>query len=153
MKSQLLWSLVVLLSPGMEAQSAARTTADPNLQGQNPLVGAWKLVSLEDPGANGQVHQIDCAGVFVFTADGKAAVQLMYRNAQSGSAYAKGGYEASFGSYRLEKSSTFTFHIEGALVRRLIGKDLSRAYEISGNRLTVKSTDANEHWRVIWERY
>jgi len=38
-------------------------------------------------------------------------------------------------------------------VRTLIGKDLKRAYEISGNRLTVKSTDPNEHWKVVWERY
>ena len=35
----------------------------------------------------------------------------------------------------------------------LIGKDLKRAYEISGNRLTVKSTDPHEHWKVVWERY
>ncbi|HVH73218.1 MAG TPA: lipocalin-like domain-containing protein [Candidatus Dormibacteraeota bacterium] len=60
---------------------------------------------------------------------------------------------ASYGSYRIEDSSTFTFHIDGALVRSLIGKDLKRAYEISGDRLTVKSTDPNEHWKVVWERY
>ena len=57
------------------------------------------------------------------------------------------------GSYRIDRSSTFTFHIEGGLVRTLIGKDLKRAYEISGNRLTVKSTDPHEHWKVVWERY
>jgi hypothetical protein len=39
------------------------------------------------------------------------------------------------------------------MVRSLIGKDLSRAYEMSGNRLIVKSTNPNEHWRVAWERY
>jgi hypothetical protein len=38
-------------------------------------------------------------------------------------------------------------------VRTLIGKDLKREYEISGDRLTVKSTDPNEHWKVVWERY
>jgi hypothetical protein len=77
----------------------------------------------------------------------------MYRKAQTGSAYAQAGYEASYGSYRIDGSSTFTFHINGALVRTLIGEDLNRAYEISGNRLTVKSTDTNEHWEVVWERY
>ena len=91
--------------------------------------------------------------MFLFTRDGKASVQLMYRNAQTGSAYAPGGYEASYGSYRIDDSSAFTFHIDGALVRTLIGKDLKRAYESTGNRLTVKSTDPNEHWKVIWERY
>ena len=77
----------------------------------------------------------------------------MYRTARNGSAYSKGGYEASFGSYHVDSSSTFTFHIEGSIVRTLTGKDLKRTYEITGDRLTVKSTDPNEHWKVIWERY
>ena len=88
---------------------------------------------------------------FVFTSNGKASVQVMYRNVQTGSSYVQGGYEASYGSYRIDDSSTFTFHIDGALVRTLIGKDLKRVYELSGNRLTVKSTDPNEHWKVVWD--
>jgi hypothetical protein len=91
--------------------------------------------------------------MFVFTADGHASVQVMYRNAEAGNAYAHAGYEASYGTYRVDTSSVFTFHIEGALVRALVSKDLKRAYEISGNRLTVKSTDPEEHWKVVWERY
>jgi hypothetical protein len=68
--------------------------------------------------------------------------------------YSEGGYEASFGSYTVdERAHTFTFHVEGALVRSLIGKDLLRAFEISGNRMIVKSARADEHWRVVWERY
>ena len=149
MKSLLLLSVVALLCPGAAAQSGHNR----NTEVQNRLAGAWKLVSLEEPTADGQVHKADCAGQFVFTIDGKASVQVMYRTAQAGSSYAQGGYEASYGSYRIDNSSTFTFHIEGALVRTLIGKDLKRAYEIFGNRLTVKSTDPNEHWKVVWERY
>ena len=91
--------------------------------------------------------------MLVFTREGRASVQVMYRNVQTGSAYAQGGYEASYGSYRIDDSSTFTVHVDGALVRTLIGKDLKRRYEISGNRLTVKSTNPNEHWKVVWERY
>jgi len=91
--------------------------------------------------------------MFMFTRDGKASVQVMYKAPQTGSSYAQGGYEASYGSYRVDDSSTFTFHVEGALVRTLIGKDLKRRYEISGNRLIVKSSDRNELWKVEWERY
>jgi hypothetical protein len=40
-----------------------------------------------------------------------------------------------------------------AMVGSLIGKDLSRAYEFSGNQLFVKSTNPSEHWRVAWEHY
>ena len=149
MKSLLLLSVVALLSLGAPAQSAH----DRNTETKAPFVGAWKLVSLEEPGADGQLHKADCAGMFVFTRDGRASVQVMYRNAQTASAYAQGGYEASYGSYHIDDDSTFTFHIDGALARTLIGKDLKRAYEISGNRLTVKSTDPNEQWKVVWERY
>lgn len=151
MKSLLSFSLV-LLSAGAAAQ-APPAAPNRNTEIENRLLGAWKLVSLEEPSADRQVHKADCTGMFVFTRDGKASVQVMYRNAQTGSAYAQGGYEASYGSYRIDDSSTFTFHIDGALVRTLIGKDLKRSYEISGDRLTVKSTDPNEHWKIVWERY
>jgi Lipocalin-like domain len=143
---------VVLLCVGVAAQSAPGTP-DSNTEMRNRLIGAWKLVSLEEPSADGRVRRADSAGMFVFTRDGKASVQVMYRTAQTGSAFAQGGYEASYGSYRVENSSTFTFHVDGALVRSLIGKDLTRGYEISNNRLIVKPTDPNEHWRVVWERY
>jgi len=135
------------------ALATSQELPQPSTAIQNHFVGAWKLVSLEEPNADGRLHKPDCDGTFIFTPEGRASVQLMYRNAHSGSAYAQSGYEASYGSYRIDDSSTFTFHIEGALVRTLVGKDLKRTYEISGNRLVIKSTDPNEHWRVVWERY
>ena len=151
MKSLLLLSLISVSA--VAAAQSARNAADRNTEIENRLIGAWKLISLEEPSGGEQSHRADCAGMFVFTREGKASVQVMYRNAQTGSAYAQGGYEASYGSYHIDDSSTFTFHIDGAIVRTLIGKDLKRAYEISGNRLTVKSTDPHEHWKVVWERY
>jgi hypothetical protein len=150
MKSLLL--SVLLVSTALPAELVVEAPHR-NEENQNRLVGPWKLVSLEEASSEGQIHKADCNGMFVFTSDGKASVQVMYRNAQTGSTYAQGGYEASYGSYHIDDSSTFTFHIDGALVRTLIGKDLKRAYEISGNRLIVRSTNPNEHWRVVWERY
>ncbi|HEV2467759.1 MAG TPA: lipocalin-like domain-containing protein [Candidatus Sulfotelmatobacter sp.] len=122
------------------------------------FVGAWRLVSLEEPGADGSIHKAECTGLLVYTADGYMSVQVMYRNPQLSTnvapvQYSQGGYEASFGRYEIDDSRTFTFHVEGALVRTLIGKDLKRLYEFSGNQLIVKSPDSNEHWRVAWERY
>jgi len=152
MKSLLLLSVIALLNLGAAAQSA-NDAHDRNPKIKDRFVGAWKLISLEEPSADGQPHKAECTGMFVFTRDGRASVQVMYRNAETASAYAQGGYEASYGSYHIDDASTFTFHIDGALARTLIGKDLKRAYEISGNRLTVKSTDPNEHWKVAWERY
>ncbi|HZQ25139.1 MAG TPA: lipocalin-like domain-containing protein [Terriglobales bacterium] len=151
MKAVFVFSLM-LLSAGVAAQSAPGTSHR-NTEISNRLLGAWKLISLEEPSPDGQVRRPDCSGIFVFTREGKASVQVMYRTAQTGSTYAQRGYEASYGSYFVDNSSTFTFHVEGALVRTLIGKDLKRDYEISNNRLIVKPADPNEHWKVVWQRY
>jgi hypothetical protein len=125
---------------------------------QERFVGAWRLTSLEQEGADGKIHKSDSTGLLVFTRDGHMSVQVMDRNppaqASAGSEqYSQGGYEASFGTYQMDDAHTFTFHVEGALVRSLIGKDLPRAFEFSGKQLIVKSTRADEHWRVTWERY
>ena len=50
------------------------------------FVGAWRLAWLEEPGADGKVHRADCTGLFVFTRDGHASVQVMYRNPAGGNA-------------------------------------------------------------------
>jgi hypothetical protein len=87
------------------------------------------------------------------------SVQVMYLNPPAATdaapvQYAQGGYEASFGTYEIDESArTFTFHVQGALVRTLIGKDLPRSFEFSGKQLIVKSTHLDEHWRVAWEHY
>jgi len=126
---------------------------------QDRFVGAWRLIWLEEPGADGKVHKADCTGLLVYTRDGHMSVQVMYRNPQAGGGaapvqYAQGGYEASFGTYEInEGAHTFNYHVDGALVRTLVGKDLTRVYEFSGKQLIVKSPDPNEHWRVSWEHY
>jgi hypothetical protein len=123
------------------------------------FIGAWRLASLESPGADGKVHKADSVGMFVFTRDGHAAVQVMERNpapqAEAGAdQYSRGGYEATFGTYEVDEAAhTFTFHVEGALARNLIGKDLLRTFEFSGKQLIVRSTHPDEHWKVVWERY
>ena len=124
---------------------------------QDRFIGAWRLLWLKEPGADGQVHRADCTGLLVYTRDGHMSVQVMYRNEQIGGQegpvqYTLSGYEASFGTYQInENARTFTFHVEGAMVRSLLGRDLPRAFELSGNQLIVKSTDPKEHWRVAWE--
>jgi hypothetical protein len=126
---------------------------------QERFVGAWRLASLEQEGADQKIHRSDSTGMPVFTRDGHMSVQVMERNppAQAPAGpeqYSQSGYEASFGTYAIDDSAhTFTYHVEGALVRTLIGKDLPRAFEFSGKQLIVKSTRPDEHWRVAWEHY
>jgi hypothetical protein len=149
-------AVAVLLSVVSMPMSSEGRLRNESMRDQ--FVGAWRLKSLEEPDANGKIQKADCSGLLVFTEDGHMSVQLMCRNSREAgnatpSKYAQGGYEASFGTYEIENTQTFTFHVEGALVRTLVGNDLKRAYELSGKHLIVKSSDSNEHWRVLWERY
>ena len=90
---------------------------------QDRFIGAWRLVWLEEPDADGNVHRADCTGLLVYTRDGHMSVQVMYRRPPTGGQagpvqYAQGGYEASFGTYQInEGAHIFTFHVEGAMVR------------------------------------
>jgi hypothetical protein len=155
---------LLLLSVVSLCIALAGTTLSSSQDGRNEgirdrFVGAWRLARLEQPGTDGKVHSADSIGLLVFTRDGHMSVQVMERNPQAQAAagpeqYSQGGYEASFGKYEINESShTFTFHVEGALVRSLIGKDLPRAFDFSGKQLIVKSTRSDEHWRVVWEHY
>jgi hypothetical protein len=122
------------------------------------IIGAWRLAWLEEPGADGKLYRSDCTGLLVYTREGYMSVQVMYNKPRIGSPaegvqYAQAGNEASFGRYEINDANTFTFHVEGALVRTLVGKDLKRVFELSGKQLIVKSPDPKEHWRVAWEHY
>jgi len=155
---QLLSRVVVLLFIifGRVAPSLGQVHADVD-DIRARFIGAWRLAWLEEPDASGKLHRAECTGLLVYTPDGHMSVQVMYRNPQAATnavQYAQGGYEASFGTYEIdERAHTFTFHVEGALVRSLIGRDLKRVYELSGNQLIVSAPDANEHWKVAWEHY
>ena len=143
-------SLALMLAPVSlkgERQTRAQDSRD-------PFVGAWRLVSLEHTETDGKVDKADCTGQFVFTADGHAAVQVMYRTtAASSTEYAQGGYEATFGRYTVDpKAHTFSFHVDGALVRTLVGQELPRTYAFTGNQLTVGPVNKAEGWRVVWAR-
>ena len=126
---------------------------------QDKFVGAWRLVALENQSPDGKTSRIECCGMFVFTRDGHASVQVMRRGSEAQTTdapdqYSRGGYEATYRSYVLDESAhTFTLHVKGSLMQPLIGKDLPRSYEFSGKQLIVKSTRPEEHWRVAWEHY
>ncbi len=146
---------------GGQSRSAEDRGGNEGVRAQ--FVGAWRLAWLLEEGADGKIHKADATGLLVYTRDGHMSVQVMYRNPpadpQAGTnaapvQYAQGGYEASYGTYQIdERTRQFSFHVEGALVRTLIGKDLPRSFEFSGKQLIVKSTRPEEHWRVGWEHY
>ena len=151
----LLWLVLLFLISIIGLFTGQVRAGDENTRDR--FIGAWRLAWLEAQGADGKLHRADCTGLLVYSRDGHMSVQVMYRNPASTEAgavqYAQGGYEASYGKYQINDAHAFTFHVEGAIVRSLIGKDLKREYELSGRQLIVRSPDPNEHWRVAWEHY
>jgi hypothetical protein len=147
---------VVAIAGFTQAQSAKNQVASHD-SAREKLIGAWRLVSLEGPGADGKISRItDLKGMLVYTRDGHMSVQLMYPQSASGLSndYVKNGYEASFGSYEVnEQAHTVTHHVEGSITEELVGKDLPRVYQFSDGHLIIKSTRPSELWSVTWEHY
>ena len=110
-------------------------------------------------GADRKIHKTNSIGLLVFTRDGHMSVQIMDRDPnamQSGSPvqYGANGYEGYFGTFDVKEAAhSVTHHVEGALVRSLIGKDLTRIYSFSGKQLVLKSSRPDENWRIVWEHY
>ena len=173
MKAERCCALAVVLwlggVAGAQSGESGRSSQD---SGREKLIGAWRLVSMEEPGADGKLHHItDRKGMLIYTSDGHMFVQLMFPAEEStvSNDYVRNGYEASFGSYEVdEKRQTVTHHVEGSITRGLVGKDMPRVYEFSGGEfsggefsggafsgghLILKSARADEHWSVTWEHY
>ncbi len=151
---------VPALRPGdpFERDAVRQPGARPERGIPEQFIGAWRLVSLEVVDADGKVQRGDRTGMFVFTREGRLAVRSWIERRrqpppQAGAILAR-GYEATFGRFEVdERRHTFTYHVEGSLVRALVGKALARSYEFKGKQLVVKSTNPAERWRAVWERY
>jgi hypothetical protein len=152
-------ALLLAMAPLRGSTVAVGQDRDKSAAIPERFVGAWRLVALEVVDADGKFHRGDSTGMFVFTREGRLAVQVMERTPPAAphagpERYAQGGYEATFGRFEVdERTHTFTYYVEGSLVRTLVGKALPRAYEFKGNQLIVRSADPAERWRAVWEHY
>jgi len=157
MRKLLSSAVVVVLATLTALFGSTPSRSEVNEGIRDRFIGAWRLTSLEEPDAHGDLHRADCAGMLVFTREGRMSVQVMYRNPPQGTPsgsvqYAQGGYEASFGRYEIDEAAhRFAYHVEGARVRSLVGQDLPRLFDLSGRQLVIRSTSPDEHWRVAWE--
>ena len=146
--------LIVGMSAFLQAQSAADSSV------KQKLIGAWRLAWVEEQGADGKMNRIVARkGTLVYTGDGHISVQIMLPSPEDSPVgnpvkYDRGGYEAYYGTYDVnEQAHTVTHHVEGALVRALVGKDLTRVYHFEGAQLILKSSRGDEHWTIAWEHY
>ncbi len=137
--------------------SAGQEQAQRGIRDQ--LIGAWKLVSIEEPDSSGKIQKGDYAGTIVYTRDGHMSVQIMPKTRGTGAntgpvKYQDCDYEAYYGKFDVdEHAQAVTHHVEGSLVRTLIGNDLIRIYKFSGKQLILKSSRSDEHWTITWEHY
>jgi len=117
-----LWTPVLLRSQSTDT----RNSSSP----REKLIGAWQLVSMEEPGPDGKLRHITHrTGQLIYTRDGRMSVQIMYPPSESSVSndYVRNGYEASFGSYSVDGSAhTVTHHVQASVTRGLVGKDLTR---------------------------
>jgi hypothetical protein len=147
--------LVFAMTLGLFA-SAQTARAD---SAREKLIGAWHLVRIDTPGADGNAAAgPQPKGMLIYTRDGHVSVQLMYPKIQHdlNNQYVHDGYEASFGTYDVDETThTLTHHVQGSNTEDLlVGKDLRRTYQFTKDgRLIIRSTRSDEHWSVLWEHY
>ncbi|MFT2215477.1 lipocalin-like domain-containing protein [Rhizobium giardinii] len=121
---------------------------------QSPIVGAWKMTSLE-VGPQGNLQPIPYSGQLVFTQGGTLSVQAMNPDANAADTpYTTKAYEAYYGPVEIDDAkNVFAITVESSLVRNLIGQRLERKFEVSGDKLVISPVDAAEGWRVTYDRF
>ncbi len=137
------------------------------------FAGSWRLVSAEGHNSDGSVTYgwgRNPLGRVMFDAGGRLSLHLVKPdrpNFKSGDflrptpeelSKAFNGYFGYFGSYTVDQDKqTVTFHIEGAAYPNYIGSNELRFYEISGDRLVLRTPPERAGgedivYYVTWER-
>ncbi len=121
----------------------------------SPLVGSWRLITYEDrPDASSPVFPFGRSpkGLLIYTSTGQMSIQIMK---QPHPGVASGdedrvtpaekqalfdAFMAYFGTYSVDATrGVVTHHVEGDLWGVFDGKDEDRPFELSGDRLTLKT--------------
>ena len=162
--AQLLLALLII-APGALAADNATTAA--------ALVGSWELVSLENHGEDGSVHQPfgkAPVGRITYTADGRMMAQIMrdertvfatnalYTGTEAEKAAAYDSYIAYYGTYAVDAATqTVTHKVTASLFPNWVGGDQQRFYVLEGDQLTLSAKPFPAFGtivtpRVIWRR-
>ena len=146
MKAHLTFA-VAALALGACAPAFAQTA-------KSPLVGVWRMTSLQVGSGPGNLQAIPYSGQIVFTEAGTMSVQAMNPDANAApTPYTVNGYEAFYGTVAIDDAKkTFVVTVQSSLVRNLIGQKMERVFEVSGNQLVLMPANPAEGFRVIYER-
>ena len=133
------------------------------------LIGAWRLVTVEDRQADGTVlypYGEQALGFLIYHPDGYMSATVMAAERRPlatrarpfelspddaaavlstmGSAYA--------GTYEFRDESTVIHHVQAALIPNMIGEDEIRPFELKGDRLYVYTNRPPVQTCAIWQR-
>ncbi|TRC89366.1 lipocalin-like domain-containing protein [Mesorhizobium sp. WSM4303] len=136
------------------ALALALSAATPAFSHESPIVGAWRMTSLE-VGADGNLNPVPYSGQVIFTEAGTLSVQAQNPDAKApDTPYTTNGYEAYYGPVAInDQDKTFVITVESSLVRNLVGQSMKRKFEVSDNKLVLRPDNPAEGWRVTYERY
>ena len=150
--------IIVVASGSVVTQSSGKSESTP-VSVKDQIIGAWRLAWLEVEGKDGKMSRTEHKGIIEYTPDGHMSVEIMLPTQETQPEngpvrYEQSGYEAYYGTYEVnERAHTVTHHVEGKLVRTLIGSDLTRVYRFSDKQLILRSSRADERWSIAWEHY
>jgi len=137
------------------------------------VVGTWKLVSYTTETQDGKRTfplGEDAVGLAVYTENGRVSIQFQRRDRpkfQSGDAWRgtleeeRAAFEGFFsyaGRYTIDAArSVVTHHVEVSSAPNYVGIDLARTFNLSGNRLTLRTpprqlAGQTSSSTLIWER-
>lgn len=134
--------------------AAVLTASARGAQAKNPLVGAWRLVSVVDPHppTAALTFGAESHGLLIYTAAGEVAVQIAQ---PQGRRTACETYSAYFGSYDMDLTKrSVTHHVRASLRPEEIGQDFERGFELSGDRLVLIPMQSGKPQtaRLTWQR-
>ena len=142
--------------------------------GRNPVIGTWRLVSVETLRPGGEVsHEWmgrNPVGLIIYDPTGQMSVQIMRdprptfeagRNRPETPEEFKAAYEgyyAYFGTYEVNEAEGIVLHrVRASLWPREVGRDYRRHFALTGDRLVLTTPAfqaAGEQRRnqLTWER-
>ncbi len=145
----------------------------PTRRPAQPLVGTWRLISMEVRTVSGETKYPWGRGVtgrLTYSSNGQMSLQIMKANRvpfssedlEGGTAEeiqaAFDGYHAYFGTYSFDgRVRTVTHRVKGSLFPNWIGREQKRTVKPSARRLTLTSSPIEfggkeEVFLTVWDR-
>jgi hypothetical protein len=140
-------------------------------QQDNPVLGSWTIVSINDVRPDGSKHPVFASsleGMLIFDADGRYSMQLCesgrpkfaagdrYKGTPEENAAAVRGCNPHWGRYSVNQADhTIVFKIDHALFKNWEGTEQKRSFTLAGDELTYTIPNPSEKGVnpvVVWKR-